>query len=48
MHGRLKEHNKQRIMHANYAIIKKIKETLKIPVIVNGGISKFPDVEHAL
>ena len=25
VHGRLKEHNKQRIMHANYDIIKKIK-----------------------
>jgi tRNA-dihydrouridine synthase 1 len=48
VHGRLKEHNKQRIMHANYAIIRKIKETLKIPVIVNGGISRFEDVETAL
>lgn len=48
VHGRLKEHNKQRIMHANYDIIRKIKETLKIPVIVNGGIATFQDVEKAL
>ena len=48
VHGRLKEHNKQRIMHANYDIIKKIKQTLKIPVIVNGGICTFKDVERAL
>jgi tRNA-dihydrouridine synthase len=31
-------------MHANYNIIKKIKETVKIPVIVNGGIATFKDV----
>jgi tRNA-dihydrouridine synthase 1 len=33
---------------ANIAIIKKIKETLTIPVFANGGVSKFADVEHAL
>jgi tRNA-dihydrouridine synthase 1 len=44
VHGRLKEHNKQRIMHANYHIIRRIKETVKIPVIVNGGISCFQDI----
>lgn len=48
VHGRLKEHNKQRIMHANYDMIRKIKQALKIPVIVNGGISTFKDVEKAL
>lgn len=48
VHGRLKEHNKVRITHANYYMIKKIKEELKIPVIVNGGISTFSDVESAL
>ena len=45
VHGRLKEHNKVRITHANYYMIKKIKEELKIPVIVNGGISTYSDVE---
>jgi len=30
------------------AIIKRIKETLTIPVFANGGVSKFSDVEHAL
>lgn len=44
VHGRLKEHNKERIVAANYDIIKKIKQTLKIPVIANGGISTFKDV----
>jgi tRNA-dihydrouridine synthase len=44
----LKEHNKQRIVAANYHIIRKIKQTLNIPVIANGGISKFKDVLKAL
>jgi tRNA-dihydrouridine synthase 1 len=44
VHGRLKEHNKERIVAANYDIIKKVKQTLKIPVIANGGISTFKDV----
>ena len=44
VHGRLKEHNKERIVAANYDIIKKVNQTLKIPVIANGGISTFKDV----
>lgn len=48
VHGRCKEHNKQRVGSANYAIIKKIKETLQIPVVANGGISTFADVEECL
>lgn len=48
VHGRLKEHNKQRIMHANYDMIRKIKQALSIPVIANGGISTWDDVGKAL
>ena len=48
VHGRCKEHNKHRVGSANYDMIKKIKQTLKIPVIANGGISTFEDVERAL
>jgi len=48
VHGRLKEHNKQRIMAANYDMIRRIKQTLKIPVNANGGISTFKDVENCL
>lgn len=48
VHGRTREHNKQTVGPANYQIIKKIKETLKIPVIANGGISTFEDVQYAL
>jgi len=48
VHGRLKEHNKERIVAANYDIIKRIKQTVKIPVVANGGISTFQDVEKSL
>ena len=41
MHGRTRDHNKQTVGPCNYQIIKKIKETLNIPVILNGGISDF-------
>jgi len=32
----------------NWDIIKKIKQSLKIPVIFNGGIEKFSDVENCI
>ena len=48
VHGRCKEHNKHRVGSANYDIIKKIKEHLDIPVIANGGIATFKDVEECL
>ena len=48
MHGRTRDHNKNTVGPANYSIIRKIKESLKIPVILNGGISNFEDVENAL
>ena len=48
VHGRTREHNKCTVGPANHSIIKKIKETLSIPVIVNGGISTFNDVTEAL
>jgi tRNA-dihydrouridine synthase 1 len=44
VHGRTREHNKNTVGPANHTIIKKIKESLKIPVIVNGGISTYDDV----
>lgn len=48
VHGRTREHNKQTVGPANWSVIKKIKSELKIPVILNGGISDFKDVEDAL
>lgn len=48
VHGRTREHNKQTVGPANYAIIRKIKQALKIPVILNGGVASFEDCETAL
>jgi len=48
VHGRTRDHNKNTVGPANYSIIKNIKKSLKIPVIVNGGISNFDDVQEAL
>jgi tRNA-dihydrouridine synthase 1 len=44
VHGRTREHNKQTVGPAHYGTIRKIKEMLNIPVVVNGGISDFKDV----
>lgn len=48
VHGRLKEHKKNLIGPCNWDIIKKIKETLSIPVFANGGIRYRSDVEKCL
>jgi len=48
VHGRTRDHNKQTVGPANYEIIQKVKQVLKIPVILNGGISNFEDIEYAL
>ena len=48
VHGRLKEQNKEKVGECNWEMIKKIKETLTIPVVANGGIYQFSDVDRCL
>ena len=48
VHGRSRDHKKETVGPCHYGIIKRIKNSLKIPVIVNGGISTFEDVQRAL
>ena len=48
VHGRIKEHKKNFIGPANWEIIKKIKQTLKIPVFANGGIRTIRDFHDCL
>ena len=48
MHGRCKEHNKHLCGSTNYDIIRKIKQSLDIPVIANGGLAKFSDVQKCM
>lgn len=48
VHGRTRKHNKNDVGPANWTIIKKIKETLRIPVIANGGMATYEDCMRCL
>jgi len=48
VHGRTKEQNKQKVGKCDWERIKKIKETVKIPVFANGGIYNFQDVKDCM
>jgi tRNA-dihydrouridine synthase 1 len=48
VHGRTKEQNKQKVGKCDWDIIKKIKQTVKIPVVANGGIYCYEDVVGCL
>lgn len=48
VHGRTRKQNKHLSGTCNWDIIKKIKETVKIPVLANGGIHTFEDVERCM
>lgn len=48
IHGRTKEEKGQKVRECNWEAIKKIKELSNIPIIANGGIESFNDVEKCL
>ena len=48
VHGRLREHKKNLIGPCWWDIIKKVKESVSIPVFVNGGIQTHQDVQKWL
>lgn len=48
VHGRTRHHNKQFMGPCNWDIIKQIKDTLRIPVIANGGIENYQDALDCL
>ena len=48
VHGRTRDQKKNDIREANWNIIKEIKNTLKIPVIANGGIQSYEDCLRCL
>jgi tRNA-dihydrouridine synthase 1 len=43
VHGRTKEQNKQKVGKCDWEIIKKIKESVDIPVYANGGVYNYQD-----
>lgn len=48
VHGRTKEQNKIHVGQADWKMIRKIKESLSIPVIANGGIETYADYQRCL
>jgi tRNA-dihydrouridine synthase 1 len=48
VHGRTKEMNKTAVRECDWKIIRQIKQRLKIPVLANGGIETFEDIESCL
>ena len=48
VHGRTKEQNKQFIADTDWTIIRRIKERASIPVVANGSIGTFDDIERCL
>ncbi|RLN91195.1 hypothetical protein BBJ28_00003293 [Nothophytophthora sp. Chile5] len=48
VHGRTKEMNKTAVREVDWAIIRRIKERLTIPVIANGGLETPEDVARCL
>ncbi len=45
VHGRTKEQNKLLVGECDWSAIRKIKEVMSIPVIANGGVENFEDLD---
>lgn len=45
VHGRTKEQNKEKVGAVNWEAIRIIKEMMSIPVIANGGLGTFEDID---
>lgn len=48
VHGRNRHQNKQTVGACDFGAIAQVKASVQIPVIANGGIATFTDVEHCL
>ena len=48
VHGRTKEQKSQKCGKCNWDAIKEIKKLVKIPVIANGGLENFDDIDKCL
>ena len=48
VHGRTKEQKSQNCGKCNWDAIKEIKKLVKIPVIANGGLENFDDIDRCL
>mmetsp|Transcript_3950 Transcript_3950/g.8445 ORF Transcript_3950/g.8445 Transcript_3950/m.8445 type:complete len:489 (+) Transcript_3950:156-1622(+) len=48
VHGRTKEQNKEGRGHSDWQVIRKVKDSVKIPVIANGSIGVRSDIQRCL
>ena len=48
VHGRIKEHKKQFVSETDWNAIRRIKEQASIPVVANGSIGTFDDIERCV
>ena len=48
VHGRTKEQKKQLISTTDWTAIRRIKERASIPVVANGSIGTFDDIERCV
>jgi len=45
VHGRTKEENKHLVKNSNWEAIRKIKKLINIPLIANGGLEEYGDIQ---
>ena len=48
VHGRTKEQNKQYVGAADWGIIKHVRNSVSIPVLANGGIGSYGDIQKCI
>ncbi|CAM9155408.1 unnamed protein product, partial [Ectocarpus fasciculatus] len=48
VHGRTKEQNKQFVGAADWGIIKHVRNSVSIPVVANGGIGSYGDIQKCI
>lgn len=48
VHGRTRENKGKECTPADWSLIRKIKEHLSIPVIANGNVAVFDDIQKCL
>lgn len=48
VHGRTRKEKDHRKGHANWEIIRKIREVITIPLIANGSVASYEDIEECL
>jgi len=48
VHGRTRHEIKDRIKDCNWEVIKRIRKEIQIPMVANGGIECFEDIQKCI